>query len=331
MARTQHASPTREHQVHDQPRVSIVVPVYNEVATLPELTTEILTAMGEVADQFHPYEIIFVEDESDDGTAALVDDLADDMAAVRAIHLKKQGGQSAALAAGFDHARGEVIVPMDGDGQNDPADIPRLLDELERGDWDCVSGNRNPRDDPLAKRIPSKVQTKLTDAMCADVRDYGCTLKAYRADALAEIDLRGEHHRYIPAQLHARGHRLTEIDVNHRPRDHGESSYGSGRLLRGFFDAIYYLLITRYGARPMHIFGGVGLLLGGLGGLLGGHMLVERLILGNPISQHMPRLVLISLLVIVGLFFVGLGFLSELLTRVLYRDERPYRVQEVVE
>lgn len=312
-------------------QTSIVLPVYNEAGILPELTNEIFAAMDDAGVDWQPYEVIFVEDESDDGTATLIDELAHETAAVRAIHLKKQGGQSAALAAGIDHARGEVVVPMDGDGQNDPGDIPRLLDELARGDWDCVSGNRNPRDDPWTKRIPSRIQTRLTDAMCSDVRDYGCTLKAYRAEALEDIDLRGEHHRYIPAQLHARGHRLTEISVNHRPRDHGTSSYGPWRLARGFFDAIYYLLITRYGARPMHIFGTVGLLMLSVGGVLGGHMLVERLILQNPISQHLPRLVLISVLVLGGMLVVGLGIISELLTRLLYKNERPYRVQKVVE
>lgn len=308
--------------------VSVVIPVYNEQGNIRPLAQELVDVLNGV-----PFrgEVLWVNDGSGDESGEACEELAvlDDRH--RVIHLRRNSGQSAALAAGFDHARGKTIVPMDGDGQNDPADIPMLVEQLNEG-YDCVSGIRSDRHDPLRKRIPSEIQTRLTQRMCPDAgSDMGCTLKAYRADALADVDLRGEHHRYIPAKLAQRGYQLDELPVNHREREHGESKYGLGRLVRGFLDALYHLLMIRYGARPIHLFGLVGLVMLGVGGLLGGHMLVERLILLNPIAPHLPRLILIAVLVLGGLLMLGFGLVTELLTRLLYRDERPYRVSEVIE
>lgn len=310
------------------PGVSVVIPVFNEVGNLRPLAQELVNVQGNPKYQ---YEVIWVNDGSTDGSGEVLEAIAE-YERHRVIHLRRNSGQSAALAAGIDHATGEIICPMDGDGQNDPADIPLLVEHLRNEGLDCVSGVRQNRSDPLAKRVPSRVQTALTRQMCPEAgSDMGCTLKAYRADALADIDLRGEHHRYIPAKLSARGYALDERPVNHRERQAGQSHYGAGRLLRGFLDALYHLLLTRWGARPIHLFGAVGIGMLSVGLLLGSHMLLERLVLQNPIGGHVPRLILIALLVIAGLLVTALGFLSELLTRLLYQDEPPYRVEEVVE
>jgi len=309
--------------------VSVVLPAYNEADNIRPLAMELQRVSQ---DSQWDYEVIWVNDGSTDGTAEEIDLMCEMVEGHRGVHLARNCGQSGALAAGIDCATGDVIVPMDADGQNDPADIPRLVEELVGGEYDCVSGVRADRQDGLAKRIPSRIQTALTQQMCPGAgSDMGCTLKAYRASALADVDLRGEHHRYIPAKLAQRGYALTERKVNHREREHGESHYGAGRLVRGFLDAIYHLLIMRYGTRPIHLFGSVGLVMAGVGGLLGAHLAVERLVLLNPISQHMPRLVLIAVLVLGGLLTFAIGVLAELFARLLYRDERPYRIQEVVE
>lgn len=313
----------------DDPRLSVIIPVYNEVDNVRPLARELVSVLDDVPWR---HEVLWINDGSTDGTADACEQVAALDDAMRVVHLRRNSGQSAALAAGFDHARGEIIVPMDGDGQNDPADIPRLVDRLQAGGYDCVSGVRADRSDPLAKRIPSRVQTALTRRMCPSAgTDMGCTLKAYRADALTDLDLRGEHHRYIPAKLALRGYQLDEMRVSHRERQHGSSHYGVGRLVRGFLDAVYHLLMVRYATRPIHVFGLMGLVMFGVGGLLGGHMAVSKLLLGQQLGPHVPRLILVAVLVLGGLLLVALGVLSELLTRLLYRDERPYRVREVVE
>jgi len=306
-----------------------VVPVYNERANIPPLYEEIEAVFdGGLAGYSH--EVIWVEDGSDDGTAQLIDHMAANADHVRAIHLARNWGQSAALAAGFDESAGRIIVPMDGDLQNDPADIPALVAGIEDG-ADCVSGNRAERDDPWHKTIPSAVQTRLAKLTGPDIDDFGCTLTAYRAGALSDIDLYGEEHRYIPAQLHDRGYEITQLEVNHRPREHGESRYGVGRLVRGFVDLLFHWFWVRYSSKPMHIVGAPALALLGGGMLLGGHMAVLRLAFGEPLAPHLPRLVLVALLVLSGLLLLTLGVLAEMLTVLLYRDEREYRIERVVE
>jgi len=219
---------------------------------------------------------------------------------------------------------------MDGDGQNDPADIPRLLERLEEG-YDCVSGRRTDRDDPWHKTIPSAVQTRLAKATGPDINDFGCTMKAYRSEALEALDLRGETHRYLPAQLYDKGYSVTEIDVNHRPREHGESRYGVGRLVRGFVDLLFHWFWVRYGSRPMHLLGGGGLLLLGTSGLIGTVSLIQRFVFGVPLEPRTPRLILIALLAMMGLQLIVFGFLSEMLTKLHYDEDTEYRIESVVE
>lgn len=311
--------------------LSVVIPVHNEAENVPQLFDELQATLtrDEMAD-WQPAEVLWVEDGSTDGTTQAVDDLAASHDHVTAIHLQGTGGQSAALAAGMDAASGDVVVPMDGDLQNDPADIPRLLFHLEDG-HDCVSGWRRDRDDPWHKTIPSAIQTRLAKLTGPDINDFGCTLTAYRAEALEAVDLRGETHRYIPAQLYDKGYSVSEVDVNHRPREHGESRYGAGRLIRGFVDLVFHWFWVRYGTRPMHLLGGGGFVAIGAGVGIGLISLVQRYVLGVPLDPRTPRLILVALLVVTGVQLVVFGFLAEMLTKLHQREDTEYRITQVVE
>lgn len=307
--------------------VSVVIPVYNERANLPQLFEELETVFAELGRE---YELLFVEDGSTDGTSAWIDKRASDHEHVKAIHLKRSWGQSAALAAGFDHASGEIVIAMDADLQNDAHDIPNLLEKLEEG-YDCVSGRRVDRHDPLSKTIPSAIQTRLAKFTGPDINDFGCTLKAYRREALECIDLRGETHRYIPAQLYDNGYSVTEINVNHRPRKHGESRYGLGRLLRGFSDLLFHLIWVRYSSRMFHLFGGGGLVILGSGFGLGLFLLVLNYIDETSLMAQLPSLILSVGMVLFGLITVMFGVTLEFMTKMYYREESEYRIAEIVE
>lgn len=311
--------------------LSIVLPVYNEVENIPILFEELQTVFAtSLPDRYTPYEVIWVEDGSDDGTARLIDELAAEHSFVRAIHLRRNWGQSAALAAGFDTAIGGVVVPMDADLQNDPADIPALLEQLEEG-YDCVSGYRKDRNDPLSKRIPSRIQTTLAKLTGPDINDFGCTLKAYRKEALADIDLYGEGHRYIPAKLYDKGYSITELEVNHRPRERGESRYGMGRLVRGFSDLVFNYVWNQYSTRPFHLFGGVGLAILGVGMLLGTALVGLRLLVGMPLLEHLPALLLSVSMVLFGSIVTMFGTVVAFLTKIYYQDKTEYRIERVIE
>lgn len=307
--------------------LSIVVPCYNEWTSLQGLMPEIFDACDEIDRE--PCEIILVDDGSTDGTFHKMRGEASAYESVIAVRLQDNYGQSAALAAGIDRAQGDVIIPMDGDRQNDPADIPALLSKIDDG-ADVVSGWRRDRDDPLRKRIPSAIQTRLATYTGPDIHDFGCTLTAYRAEAIKEVSLRGERHRYIPAQLDQLGYDVTEVEVNHRPRKFGKSSYGIGRLMRGFVDLIYHLF-RRWRARPMHIFGGLGLLTFGFGVCLGTGLVGAKYLVGYSLLSHLPALLLAVALTLFGAITFALGLITELLTELLYQNKRPYRVEKVVE
>jgi glycosyltransferase involved in cell wall biosynthesis len=308
-------------------RTSFVLPAYNEAGNLRPLVGEIMdvVASGSMSG-FRPVEIIVVDDGSTDGTTGTIESLAEEHAPVVGVFLRQNFGQSAALRAGFDEAAGEFVVTLDADGQNDPADVPKLLRGLTEG-YDCVSGWRTDRDDPLSKTIPSRVQTTLATYTGPQIHDFGCTLKAYRREAVAEIQLRGEGHRYIPAKLYDRGFAITEEPVDHRPREHGSTKYGNGRLLRGFVDLVFHVFWNKYSRRPIHLLGGAGSLLLTAGGLLGFHAVLIKYLFGESLRPHLPRLVLTIALILFGFQLVMFGVLAEMLTRVLYRDEQPYRIE----
>lgn len=308
---------------------SIVLPAYEEAGNLGPLCSEILevVASDEMAD-FRPVEIIVVDDGSTDDTGAVIRELADKHDAVRGIFLQRNFGQSAALQAGFDRARGEYVVTLDADGQNNPADIPTLLETLTDG-YDCVSGWRTERRDPVSKRVPSKIQTVLATFTGPEIHDFGCTLKAYRRTAVSSIQLHGEGHRYIPAKLYDRGFRITEVPVDHRPREHGSTKYGPARLLRGFVDLGFNVFWNRYGTRPFHLLGGIGVILLLIGGTLGVHAVISKYVFGASLFPHLPRLILIVGLVVFGFQMVMFGLIAEMVSRLLYRDEAPYRIAAV--
>jgi len=308
-------------------RTSFVLPAYNEVGNLRSLVEEIVGVAGQEAmAAYRPVEVILVDDGSTDGTADLIRELAAEYEPVRGVFLRRNFGQSAALCAGLDEAVGEFVVTMDADGQNNPADAPMLLDRLTDG-YDCVSGWRADRDDPVSKTVPSKIQTYLATYTGPDIHDFGCTLKAYRREAVDELQLKGEGHRYIPAKLYNRGFKITEERVDHRPRTHGKTKYGAGRLVRGFVDLGFNIFWNKYSMRPLHLLGGLGVLLLTLGGVLGTHALVEKYVLGASLAPHLPRLIFIVALILFGFQLVMFGVLAEMLTRVIYRRETPYRIE----
>lgn len=312
-------------------RTSIVLPVYNEVENLRPLIDELHAVIeDESMDAHRPVEILLVDDGSTDGSTDVIHDLAASDEWVRGLELTRNFGQSAALLAGFDHADGSAIVTLDADGQNNPVDIPRLLDRLDDG-YDCVSGWRHERNDPISKTVPSKIQQSLAKLTGPDINDFGCTLKAYRATAVRDLPLQGENHRYIPAMLYNRGYRITEEPVDHRPRTSGESKYGWTRLLRGFVDLGYHVFWNRYGSRPMHFLGGLGLVLVFVGTVVGGHAVVMKYAFDEPLTPHLPRLLLVIAMLLFGLQLVTFGIIAEMLTRVRHRDERPYRVAQTTD
>ena len=289
--------------------ISVVVPLLNEERSLETLYEEIAATLDARDD---PWEVVFVDDGSTDGSMAVLTRLAEHTTNVVVVHLRRNFGKAAALQAGFLEARGEVVVTIDADLQDDPAEIPALLAKLDEG-FDLVSGWKTRRNDTIARRIFSR-WFNLATAIVSGVRlhDVNCGLKAYRAEVLQGMRIYGELHRFIPILASYRGFRVTEIPVNHRPRSHGKSRYGPERYLRGFLDLLSVTFMGRYRHRPLHLFGGLGLLMG----LVGFVILVYLTVVwfeGHGIG-HRPLLTLGVLLVVVGIQFVSLGLLSELVT-----------------
>jgi dolichol-phosphate mannosyltransferase len=295
--------------------ISVVIPVYNEERSVALLFDEIGSALQPLG---RPWEAVFIDDGSGDGTFAALTRLHAGAENVRIVRLRRNFGKAAALQAGFEEARGEVVVTIDGDLQDDPAEIPRLLAKLDEG-FDLVSGWKTRRRDPLRRRIPSRIFNWVTGRISGlRLHDLNCGLKAYRAEVLSGLRIYGELHRYIPVLAHYRGFRVAELPVNHRPREHGRSHYGMERYVRGFLDLLTVTFMGRYRHRPLHLFGGLGLALGALGTAVLLY-LVGLKAAGEAIG-HRPLLTLGVLLVVVGVQLVSLGLLSELLTS--HHEER---------
>jgi len=326
---TQGDTATAESREPGTVRTSVVLPAYNEAGNVEPLVEEIVSVF-DAHDDYRPVEIVVVDDGSTDGTRDRIRAVSEAYDEVVGLYLSRNFGQSAALVAGIDYASGDRVVTMDADGQNDPGDVPTLLAELDEG-YDCVSGWRKDRDDPLAKTIPSAIQTVMARWTGPDIHDFGCTLKAYRGEALDDILLYGEGHRYIPAKLYNRGYRITEVPVNHRPRTTGRTKYGYGRLPRGFVDLLFHLFWNRYSTRPIHLLGGAGLLSFTVGTIIGLHAVYLKYGLGQSLVPRLPRLMLVVALVLFGVLLLMFGFIAEMLTMLHYRDRDPYRVATVVE
>lgn len=310
--------------------ISVVVPVHDEERSVALLYEELQAALDPLDE---PWEAVFVDDGSQDGTFGALTRLHAGAENVRVVRLRRNFGKSAALAAGFGQAGGETVVTIDGDLQDDPAEIPRLLAKLDEG-FDLVSGWKTRRRDPWRRRIPSRIFNWVTGRVSGlRLHDMNCGLKAYRAEVLRGLRIYGELHRFLPVLAHYRGYRVAELPVNHRPRPHGRSRYGMERYVRGFLDLLTVSFMGRYRHRPLHLFGGLGLVLGLVGFALLAYLTVLKA-MGEAIG-HRPLLTLGVLLVVVGLQFFSLGLISELITshheeRTAARERDDLHVEEVL-
>jgi len=310
-----------------RPYVSVVVPLYNEADNVADLHREVTAALETTG---RPFELVLVDDGSTDGTRRRVLELEALDPRVRAVLLRRNFGQTAAFSAGFDRARGEIVVTSDGDLQNDPADIPALVAKLEAEDLDMVCGWRRRRQDPLSKRIPSFFANRLISAATGvRLHDYGCSLKAMRAEVAKGIRLYGEMHRFIPAVASWMGVSFAEVPVNHRPRTRGTSKYGIGRTVRVLLDLFTVKFLASYGTRPAHLFGVMGLTFGGLGFAILAYLAALKIFAGEAIGGR-PLLLLGSLLFLTGVILVNFGLLGELLVRTWHESQgkRIYVVEE---
>jgi glycosyltransferase involved in cell wall biosynthesis len=328
-------------ELESQIDLSIALPVYNEADSLPKLIPELSGVLRQLG---RPYEIIAVDDGSSDDSVAVLRRLQVDEPGLRIVEFRRNFGQTAAFVAGFDYARGDVIITMDADGQNDPADIPRLLEVMEEGDYDLVNGWRKDRKEPLlTRRFPSMVANWLiANASDIHLHDRGCSLKALRRDLVKQMNLYGELHRFIPEMASLIGVRVTEVPVNDRPRKAGESKYGAlARTPRVLLDLLTVSFLLSYSKRPMQLFGIFGLLSGGIGGLIGLYLVGAKLLRGLFYGQEAfrsfrigtsPWTMLSVLLIVLGVQFVMMGLLGEILTRTYHEaQEKPiYVVRRVL-
>ncbi len=309
--------------------ISVVIPAYNEEENIPvlyEKLKKVLEGLGE------DYEIIFVDDGSTDRTPEVLKEIAEKDKKVKVIRFRRNYGQTAAIYAGFEHASGDVIITMDADLQNDPEDIPRLLEKLREG-YDIVSGWRRDRKDPfLSRRLPSMIANWIISRVTGvHLHDYGCTLKAYRAEIAKRYRLYGDMHRFLPALAKRFGARITELPVKHHPRLYGKSKYGIGRTVRVILDIFLVKFLNEYITKPLYVFGGLGFFLLFFGVLFGLYLTFLKLVLGQDIG-HRPLLILSVLLILSGIQLISTGIIAELIVRTYYesRGEKPYIVEEKI-
>jgi len=309
--------------------ISVVIPFYNEEANIEPLYEQLTGVSGS---SNYDFEIIFVDDGSTDKTYENMLNIREKDERVRLIKFRKNFGQSAALKAGFDHAKGDIVISMDGDLQNDPADIPVLLEMIENEDYDVVCGWRADRKDTFSKKAFSKVANFIRRNITGDfIHDSGCTFRAYRNECVKDLDLYGETHRYIPAMLLWKGYRIGEVKVKHHQRKYGITKYNWRRIAKGFLDLIVISFWQRYSVRPIHVFGGLGLLLSVSGSLLGGYMGIERLFFSRALSDR-PLFLLAVLMVIIGMQFVVSGILADIMIKVYYgqNERKNYLIEKIV-
>jgi glycosyltransferase involved in cell wall biosynthesis len=298
--------------------VSLVLPVYNEADNVEPLYQALVAVMDQLP---LTSTAVLVNDGSTDGTTERLDAVAQRDARFTVVHLRRNFGQTAAMSAGFDHAAGDVIIALDADLQNDPADIPKLLEKMAEG-YDVVSGWRRDRKDKFLTRIlPSKIANWLISTMTGvRLHDYGCSLKAYRREVLKDVRLYGEMHRYIPALAYWAGGKIGEVVVTHHPRRFGQSKYGLSRITRVLLDLFTVKFLLAYSTKPIQVFGKWGLISGGLGFLLALYLSLEKLAYGVSIGNR-PLLLLAVLLMILGVQFITMGLLAELQARTYYEAQ----------
>jgi len=318
-----------EKPQQESPEISIVIPVLDEEGSIGELARRLLEVLERTGRTF---EIIFVDDGSGDRTLEILRDIHHGDGRVKIVSFRRNFGQTAALAAGFDYARGAIVVTLDGDLQNDPEDIPKLVSKVEEG-YDLVSGWRVKRRDPfLTRRLPSMIANWMISRITGvSLHDYGCTLKAFRHEVVKNVSLYGEMHRFIPAIASGMGVSVAEMPVNHRPRTTGTSKYGLFRTVKVILDLITVKFLLSYSTRPIHIFGMIGLCSGALGVIIGVWLSFQRLFLRIPLGNR-PLLLLAIVLVFIGVQFITIGLLAELQTRIYHeaQSKPTYSVRETL-
>jgi glycosyltransferase involved in cell wall biosynthesis len=304
--------------------LSLVIPVMNEEDNIQPLLEAIRNALGDF-----DYEVILVDDGSGDNTRKRIIEHADDRTVL--VELRKNYGQSTAMTAGIDHAKGKYVVLLDGDLQNDPTDIPFMVDLLKREDWDVVAGNRkNRKDGMVLRKIPSMIANALIRRMTGVyIKDYGCTLKIFKKEIAEDLGLYGELHRFIPVLAKLQGARITQVDVKHHPRKFGKSKYGIGRTFRVLSDLVLMVFFRRYMQKPMHLFGTLGFISFGLGLLINTYLLILK-ILGHDIWGK-PILILGLIFLLGGIQLITIGILAEIAVRTYYESQskKTYQVRKV--
>jgi glycosyltransferase involved in cell wall biosynthesis len=322
---------TKTNNEKKPPQLSVVVPLLDEQDNLPALHEQVRQAL----DGRYDYELIFIDDGSTDASFQVLKELHESNPRVRVIRFRRNFGQTAALSAGFAHARGNIVVALDADLQNDPADIPTLVAKLEEG-YDVVSGWRKERhDNALTRKLPSKIANWMISRITAvRLHDYGCTLKAYRREILAEMRLYGEMHRFIPALASWSGARTAECVVNHRPRTAGKAKYGLARTLKVVLDLITVKFLGSFSTKPIYIFGGLGVLCGLASVASGLAVLYQKFFSHSHLAMNRnPLLILTAVLMITTVQFILMGLLAELLVRTYHESQnRPtYVIREVLD
>ena len=311
-------------------KLSIVIPLYNEEENVEELYRRLKEVLESLPYQ---YEIIFVDDGSGDKTVEKLEEIAKKDSAVKVVEFARNFGQTPAMMAGMDMASGDVIITMDGDLQNDPVDIPRLLEKIDEG-YDVVSGwRKNRKDATISRKIPSKIANWLIGKLTGvKIHDYGCSLKAYRSNVIKRVRLYGEMHRFIPAVVSTvtSPDKIVEIPVKHHPRKYGKSKYGISRTFKVIVDLFYVWFVKKYMQKPIHFFGGIGLFLLFVGLLSLSYLLGVKL-LGNPIGGR-PLLIISVMCIIAGLQMLTTGIISEILMRIYYESQqkKPYVIRRVL-
>ncbi len=308
--------------------VSVVIPLYNEEENVTKLYTELHSVLH---NKDFSYEILFVNDGSSDKTGQIVDKIIEQDSHVTIVNFRKNFGQTAAMSAGFDYACGEVIITMDGDLQNDPADIPELLENINEG-YDVVAGWRHKRQDSFfSRRLPSLIANKVISVITGvHLHDYGCTLKAFKKEVTDNIKLYGEMHRFIPAIASAMGVSIAEIKVNHRPRLYGTSKYGISRTFRVILDLITVKFLLSYSNRPIHVFGLIGMGSFSFGTIIAAILIFQRQIYDIPLGDR-PLFLLAILFLFMGIQFITFGLMSELQIRTYHESQNKpiYFVKDV--
>lgn len=315
--------PRPQQQHGNKPYLSVIIPLLNEEESLRELHEQLKNALVRISGN---YELIFVDDGSTDNSYRVLKELRQRNNRVRAIRFRRNYGKSAALAVGFQKAQGEFVVTMDADLQDDPTEIQNLIREL-KGGFDVVSGWKKKRRDPFTKTIPSKFFNFVTAKVTGiKIHDFNCGLKGYRKDVVKSVNVYGELHRYIPALAHWQGFKIGETVVNHRPRRFGKTKFGMTRFTRGFLDLLTVIFTTRYVTRPLHLFGGWGIVSTLIGTAIALWLTYEKYFNGQPLSNR-PLFIVALIMVIVGVQFVSMGLLGELITRNQHM-EREYSIRE---